>query len=248
LLYESAEFHHDEGEGGDDGENGDDLEDDLWRQILSHIDPVRRATLLSVDPEEREDVLMQLQTELIDAGVIFDMAQQGGDGDDEDEHDGNGEGNDEGRDESESGDDDEEDEEDGAQQHGTQQGGAQDGTQQDGAQDGAAQDNAAQEGGNNEPLNAEALHNVDPSLGDGEDMLNLDPNAHTARNLDQPNFDHLPLVPQEFAAIAVSSADSDAPSSMEFSQGTASNIDWSATSPEDLADSSDQEDSLSHSL
>jgi hypothetical protein len=42
-------------------------------------------------------------------------------------------------------------------------------------------------------------------------MLNLDPNAHTARNLDQPNFDHLPLVPQEFAAIAVSSADSDAP-------------------------------------
>jgi hypothetical protein len=263
MLYENVEDENEDEVGEDDGQNGDELEDDLWHQILRHIDPARRATLESVDPEEREDVLMQLQIELIDAGIIFNMdqhpavEQQQGGGDDENEHDGNGNGDDEGGDENES-DSDEEDEEDGARDDGAQQDGAQqDGAQQDGAQDGAAQDGAAQHGAAqhgaalerviNELWNAEVLHGVDPGPGDGEDVLNLFPIGHRAWNSDLLHI-YPPYAPELITSMAGSPIDSDAPSPDGLSQDTASNVDSSATSPEDLADRSDQEDSLPRNL
>lgn len=58
-------------------DEGDDREheqvEDMWRQIMSHVDPDRRAMLESLDPEEREDVLMQLQIEFIDQGIAFNI-------------------------------------------------------------------------------------------------------------------------------------------------------------------------------
>ncbi|OAG05293.1 uncharacterized protein CC84DRAFT_834351 [Paraphaeosphaeria sporulosa] len=209
---------------GDDGEDGDEFGNDLWHQILSHVDPARRAMLESVDPDEREDALIQLQVELIDQGVVFNVQappapqQQQVEGDGGDELGGNDDG--EGSDDSEDDDGDEEndvlDQEVGIQEEDTQE-------------------ERAQEG---QIENAEVIQGIVPSMGGEEPMFDFDEddgNLYTA-DIAPPNRQ----VNNDNPLLAGAWVDSEPPSPDNLSSGTTSTIESPVTSPEAFAELSDQ--------
>ncbi|KAF2446737.1 hypothetical protein P171DRAFT_238268 [Karstenula rhodostoma CBS 690.94] len=200
----------DDEEDDDNGANGDELEDVLWQQILSHADPARRAMLESVDPDEREDALMQLQIELIDQGVVLDfqgplaLQQPQGDGDNEDELN----------------DVDEEGEVD-----------AQEDAQEDGAQEQGHQEDGVREV---EAENVEVIQGIDPSMGDEELMFHFEEDIPTTEAAPQVPSDN-----SGNPGMAGAWVDSDAPSPDDIAPGTTSTIESSATPPDDPAELSD---------
>ncbi|KAL5398791.1 hypothetical protein PMIN06_008422 [Paraphaeosphaeria minitans] len=210
----------DEDQEGENGENGDELEDIMWHEILSQVDPVRRQMLESVDPDEREDALMQLQVELIDQGIVFNLQappvpqQQQGEVGSGDEHDDNNDG--EGNDESNNDDGDE-----GNEILGQEAGFHGEDTQGERAQEGRIE-------------NVEVIQGIDPSMGVEEPMFDFDeddgdlyraditPQNHQGNNYNPP--------------MAGAWVDSDVPSPDGLSAGT---TPTSASLPEDPAELSD---------
>ncbi|KAL1605324.1 hypothetical protein SLS60_004872 [Paraconiothyrium brasiliense] len=128
TRHEQANHIRGEDEDDEDADENEEQVEDMWRQILSHLDPDRRLMLESLDPEEREDVLMQLQIEFIEQGIVFDIPQPPAppqqdrnsededEDEDENEQDGEGEGDTEDEDRGESDDRVENEDDDDAQQ------------------------------------------------------------------------------------------------------------------------------------
>ncbi|KAJ4297928.1 hypothetical protein N0V90_005827 [Kalmusia sp. IMI 367209] len=115
--HERGEDNEEDREGDDDGGDVPDEEEDLWNQVLQHVDPARRAFLEGLDPNTREEVLIQIQIELIDQGITFtipqpqDNAQLDGENDHDEDDDEDGDDENEDEDEGEGGDGDEQEDE-----------------------------------------------------------------------------------------------------------------------------------------